>query len=109
MKESLQSQRSELDKWVDTWKYLDAWEQQEQRDIEENIAETSNLRWRHKQGSGFHSIGESLSRLFRQELLVHISNTGEATGLKQHVRDKILELQRKANEAMQQLPQFPNK
>ena len=100
MNESQQYQRSELDKWVDTWKYLDAWEQQEQRAIEENIAETSNLRWRHPMGSGFHSIGESLSKMFRQELLVHISNKGEATSLKQHVRDKILELQRKDNEAM---------
>lgn len=93
MKEKLnpQSQRSELDKWIETWKYLDAWEQSEIRDIEDNIAETSNLRWRHRQGSGFHSIGESLSRMFRQTLLGHISRQSE---LKQIVRDKILELQR---------------
>jgi hypothetical protein len=95
-----QSQRSELDKWVDIWKYLDAWEQQDCRDIEDNIAETSKLRWRHKQGSGFHSIGESLSRMFRQKLLIHISNTGENTGLKQIVRDKILELQRKNDQTL---------
>jgi len=100
MKESPQSQRSELDKWVETWKYLDAWEQAELRDIEGNVAEMANLRWRHKQGSGFHSIGESLSRAFRQKLLIHISETGQTTGLKQIVRDKILELQRKANDTM---------
>jgi len=95
-----QSQRFELEKWIDMWKYLAIWEQQERRDIEDNIAEASKLRWRHPIGSGFHDIGESLSRAFRQELLIHISKTSQPTKLKQMVRNKILELQKKNGEAV---------
>lgn len=90
----------ELNYWLTKWHWLDQWEQEEQRSIEDNIAETSKLRWRHNQGTGFHTIGESLSRAFRQQLLMHISDSGQITGLKQYVRDKILELQRKQNETM---------
>lgn len=85
----------ELNYWLTKWHWLDQWEQDEERNIENNIAETSKLRWRHKQETGFHTIGESLSRMFRQQLLTHISGSGQITELKQYVRDKILDLQQK--------------
>lgn len=83
--------------WIERLAWLEQWEQEDMRTIEENIELCSRLRWRHPMNSGFHNIGESLRRIFEEELgqAMKQSNISE---MKIMAKNKIKELE--DNEAM---------
>lgn len=83
--------------WLERLAWLEQWEQEDMRTIEENIELCSRLRWRHPMDSGFHNIGESLRRIFEEELRQTMKQTN-ISKMKIMAKNKIKELE--ANETM---------
>ena len=86
------SDTHELKAWKERLAWLEEWEREDMRTIEENIELCSRLRWRHPMGSGFHSIGESLRRIFEEELGQAIKQAN-ISDMKAMAKAKITELE----------------
>lgn len=95
--QSLASDEHELKAWKERLAWLEKWEREDMRTIEENIELCSRLRWRHPMNSGFHNIGESLRRIFEEELRQTMKQAN-ISEMKIMAKNKIKELE--ANETV---------